>query len=341
MRMVVPTGLRGAVQGAADRLGLRPAPGLPAQVHLSVTDRCFLPCLHCDIHRNRAPDRPTEDWLRFLDRLARWLGAGAVNFAGGEPLLRRDLEVLLARARDHGFATSFNTNGWLVTRERARRIAHAGTTITYVSLDGVREETVDRTRGRRGAFRRARAAVDHLQEAGGTQVILATILHGENAREIPALLDLVQARGLQLVVQPLYRNFGDGPDDPGWWRRSPLWPRDPAPVLEALNLLAEVRRGGGPVCNAEGQLRAMKGYFQDPERPNGLTCRAGHTDLAVDPRGNLRLCFFLDPVGTMDEDPEAVWARLRTLRRRWEVSRCQRTCNLLNCNFEEDARVPV
>jgi hypothetical protein len=30
----------------------------------------------------------------------------------------------------------------------------------------------------------------------------------------------------------------------------------------------------------------------------------------------------------------AVWDAPKTLRRRWEVSRCERSCNLLNCNFD-------
>jgi hypothetical protein len=30
----------------------------------------------------------------------------------------------------------------------------------------------------------------------------------------------------------------------------------------------------------------------------------------------------------------AIWDAPKTLRRRWEVSRCERSCNLLNCNFD-------
>jgi MoaA/NifB/PqqE/SkfB family radical SAM enzyme len=65
-------------------------------------------------------------------------------------------------------------------------------------------------------------------------------------------------------------------------------------------------------------------------------CKAGHADIAFDPAGNVRLCYFLEPVGNVAEDAslERIWTRVGTLRRRYEVSRCTRTCNLLNCNFE-------
>ena len=81
-----------ALRQAAELARLRPAPGPPTQVHVSVTDRCNLPCVHCAIHRKKTKDLSTEAWLRFFDDLAGWLGEAGVNFAGGEPLIRTDLE---------------------------------------------------------------------------------------------------------------------------------------------------------------------------------------------------------------------------------------------------------
>ncbi len=327
------------LERALDRARLRRAPGRPTQVHLSVTDRCFLPCLHCDIWKNEAADLPTGVWLDVIDRLGDWCAPAAMNLVGGEPLLRRDLPELVARAVARGFTVSFNTNGWLVTEARARALAEAGASIAYVSLDGARRETVDHSRGKAGSFDRALAAIDRFTALPNPRVIVATVLHGRNAAEIPELLDFVKRRDLQLVVQPLYQNFGPAPHDPGWWRKSPLWPRDEterAAVEAALDLLSEERDRGGPVCNETAQLQAMKGHFADPEGDNGLLCRAGHADLSFDPQGRVRLCYFLDPVGTVfDAIPfELMWTAPRALRRRWEVSRCDRHCNLLNCNFD-------
>ena len=74
---------------------LRRAPSLPQQIHLSVTDRCFLPCLHCDIWKNDTTDLPTQDWLDVIDKLGSWCPNGSMNFVGGETLLRKDLEILI------------------------------------------------------------------------------------------------------------------------------------------------------------------------------------------------------------------------------------------------------
>ncbi|MCB9762202.1 MAG: radical SAM protein [Alphaproteobacteria bacterium] len=324
------------VNAALDRARLRRAPGRPTQIHLSVTDRCFLPCLHCDIWKNKTPDLPGEVWRDTLDRLAAWLGPVATNFVGGEPLLRKDLESLMAHSVNLGNEVTFNTNAWLVTDDRARAIHEAGVSIAYISMDGAREATVDHSRGRKGSWQKCQEAFDRFDRHPNPRVVVTCILNGHNAAEIPALLELVKARGYQLVVQPLYQNFGDNAYDPDWFKTSPLWPTDLGPIDEALDVLIAERRRGGPVCNAAGQLIAMKGYFAKPDVFNGLTCKAGHSDLSFDPHGNIRMCYFLEPVATVfDMAPLfAIWDAPKTLRRRWEVSRCERSCNLLNCNFD-------
>lgn len=321
-----------------DKAKLRRAPGRPQQIHLSVTDRCFLPCLHCDIWKNDTVDLPGEVWLNTLDRLAEWVGPASVNFVGGEPLLRKDLEDLMARATALGNTVTFNTNGWLLTEKRAKRLHEAGVEIAYVSMDGIRKETVDHSRGREKSWEKAMQAFDLLDKHPSPRVVVTCILNKTNAGEIHELIEFVKDRGYQLVVQPLYQNFGEVEYDPYWFKQSVLWPTDLGPIDDAIDLLIEERKRGGPVCNAVGQLAAMKPYFRDPVTFNGLTCKAGHSDLSFDPQGNIRMCYFLEPVATVfDMAPlAAIWDGPETLRRRYEVSRCERSCNLLNCNFDRD-----
>jgi MoaA/NifB/PqqE/SkfB family radical SAM enzyme len=329
------------VEGLLDRVQLRRAPGRPTQLHLSVTDRCFLPCVHCDIWKNKTPDLPTEPWEDLIDRLADWCAPAAMNFVGGEPLLRKDLESLMARAVRRGFEVSFNTNGHLMTEARAEAIAKAGVSIAYVSLDGIRKETIDHSRGREGSLEKAVRAIDLLQAQDSPRVVIACILHAGNVAEIPELLDFVRSRGMQVVFQPLYQNFGDVDHDPDWWRKSELWPHE-ASAREALgdclDQLSVERLRGGPICNSVDQLQAMKTYFERPAEDARQLCRAGHSDLSFDPQGNIRLCYFLDPVGSIfDATPLPMkWSSPAALRRRWEVSRCTRHCSLLNCNFHRE-----
>ena len=142
----------GALDRVLDRMQLRRAPQRPAQVHMAVTDRCFLPCLHCDIWKNKTPDLEGAIWSKLIDELGQWCAPAGMNFVGGEPLLRKDLEALMGQAVRAGFEVSFNTNGWLVSDARARAISEAGVSVAYVSLDGMNRPTVDHSRGREGSF---------------------------------------------------------------------------------------------------------------------------------------------------------------------------------------------
>jgi len=329
----------GVVDRVLDKARLRRAPGRPSQVHLAVTDRCFLPCLHCDIWKNKTPDIEEDVWANLIDRLGDWCAPAGMNFVGGEPLLRKDLERLMARAVRNGFEVSFNTNGWLVTEDRAQAISEAGVSVAYVSLDGIEAATVDHSRGREGSFDKAMQAIDRLDALPNPRVVIAAILHGENADEMAGLLEFVRDRNLQLVVQPLYQNFGDNDYDPQWHENTALWPQTPAALASidtAIDLLVSERMRGGAVCNPVGQIAAFSKHFRSPGVDNGYQCRAGHSDLSIDAHGNVRMCYFLDPVATIyDPSPlPLVWDGATTLRRRWEVSRCDRACNLLNCNFE-------
>ena len=331
--------LSNLVEGLLDRRQLRRAPGLPSQLHLSVTDRCFLPCLHCDIWKNEAEDLPTADWMQVIDRLGQWCAPASMNFVGGEPLLRSDLKLLVRQAVGNGFEVSFNTNGWLVNEKRASELCEAGASVAYISLDGMHEKTVDHSRGKAGSYAKAMAAIDHFDRLPNPRVVIASVLHAQNATEIIELLHWVEKRQLQLVVQPLYQNFGNVAYDPDWWKTSPLWPASERQLQlldETLDILTVARLKGRPVCNEAAQLQAMKFHFRQPQKDSGVSCRAGHSDLSFDPHGRVRLCYFLEPIGTIYEACSFadMWARVETLSRRWEVSRCERHCNLLNCNFD-------
>jgi MoaA/NifB/PqqE/SkfB family radical SAM enzyme len=329
----------GVVDRVLDKAQMRRAPARPAQVHLAVTDNCFLPCLHCDIWKNKATDLPTQTWLDLIDRLGAWCAPGGMNFVGGEPLMRKDLEQLMAAAVSQGFEVSFNTNGYMVTERRAQSISDAGVSIAYVSMDGIHKATVDHTRGRAGSHDKAMAAIDRLDAMPNPRVVIASILHGQNAAEMAELLAFVRDRELQLVLQPLYQNFGENLYDPDWWKTSSLFPGTEGELKaidSALDLLSMERMRGGAVCNSVAQLQAMKQHFRQPGQDSGETCRAGHSDLSIDAQGKVRLCYFLDPIASIDDPAPLhwIWDKPETLRRRWEVSRCDRACKLLNCNFE-------
>ncbi len=96
-------------------------PGPPLWLLAELTYRCPLHCVFCynpiDF-AEQSSEIATEDWLRVL-RQGRALGAVQLGLSGGEPLLRDDLEVIVAEAHHLGYYTNLLTSGVGLTRERA------------------------------------------------------------------------------------------------------------------------------------------------------------------------------------------------------------------------------
>ena len=316
---------------------LRKAPGLPEQIHVSVTDRCTLPCRMCDIWKIKpGPEMTTVEWKGVFDQMASWAGQVGLNFAGGEPFLRKDLFELIGYATDLGFTVTSNTNATTFNKRRVQQLSESGLDILYVSMDGFTDTTHDHMRGEAGTHAKVMRTLDYVHGVDNPRVIIAMIVSRHSVGEVKQMADWTRERGYQVVFQPLFNNFGRT-YDPNWFVNSPHFPTpDQLPELdEALDYLIGIKEADGHVCNSVGQLKEMKRYFRNPSVSNGLPCNAGHSDISLDPYGNLLLCFWLPPVGNVRKQPIPwMWNSLQSQRRRWEAHNCPRTCNMLNCNFE-------
>jgi cyclic pyranopterin phosphate synthase len=119
-------------------------------LRISVTDRCNFRCVYCmprDVfgHGYRFMDRKELLTFEEIERVARAFtahGVRKIRITGGEPLLRRDLEVLVERlaAIDGIEDLTLTTNGALLT-QKARALAAAGLSRVTVSLDSLDDET--------------------------------------------------------------------------------------------------------------------------------------------------------------------------------------------------------
>jgi cyclic pyranopterin phosphate synthase len=114
-------------------------------VRVSVTDRCNFRCQYC-MPAEGMPWLGREELLTFeeIERLVRILasmGVGKVRLTGGEPLVRRELEKLVAmlRAVDGVEEIALTTNGYLLA-DRAEGLVAAGVERFNVSIDSLQRD---------------------------------------------------------------------------------------------------------------------------------------------------------------------------------------------------------
>jgi cyclic pyranopterin phosphate synthase len=173
-------------------------------LRVSLTDRCNLRCAYCmppeGLDWLPAPEVLTGDEVSRLIRIGvRLLGIREVRFTGGEPLLRRDLDSIIARtaALAPRPEISLTTNGIGLAR-RAAALRAAGLDRINVSLDTLRPE-VFRKLARRDRLPDVLEGLAGAAAAGLTPVKVNTVLmRGLNDGEAVTLLAYCLARGYEL-----------------------------------------------------------------------------------------------------------------------------------------------
>jgi cyclic pyranopterin phosphate synthase len=175
---------------------------------VSLTDRCDLACVYCRPSRSdgylesRLDDRA---WQAMLAGLAA-SGVRRVRFTGGEPLLHRGLESIVAAARRLGFEDVALTTNATQLAARAAALRAAGLQRITISLDSLDRARFARlTRG--GRLEEVLAGVDAAVGAGFDEVKLNTVvLRGENDDELGEIVRFAWARGIVprfLEVMPI------------------------------------------------------------------------------------------------------------------------------------------
>jgi cyclic pyranopterin phosphate synthase len=120
-------------------------------LRISVTDRCNFRCVYCMPKEIFGPDYPYLEHaaiLRYeeITRLAKLLvglGVRKIRLTGGEPLVRRELEKLVAMlaAIPNLDDLSLTTNGAALSRDKAQLLKDAGLRRITVSLDSLDDAT--------------------------------------------------------------------------------------------------------------------------------------------------------------------------------------------------------
>lgn len=204
------TALMGRPSASDDlRYGRAPRGGQPARqatsgahrapvVVWNCTRTCNLACRHCysDSHAQAYDQLDGDEAREMIDDIAH-MGAPAMLFSGGEPLVRKDALALIAHARDQGLPVTVSSNGTLIDHRMARQLAHLRVRYVGISLDGI-GAVHDEFRGRAGAFDRAIRGIRALRDVG-VKVGIRITLSPSSIAVLDDLFDLVEREGIARV----------------------------------------------------------------------------------------------------------------------------------------------
>ena len=192
-------------------------------LRISVTDRCNFRCTYCmpkEVFGRDFAFLQRDELLTFeeIARLARHfvsMGVRKIRLTGGEPLLRRDLERLVAQlaAIDGLDDIALTTNGSLLTREKALALKAAGLQRITVSLDSLDDATFRAMNDVSFPVSRVLDAIEFAAEAGLTPVKVDMVVkRGMNDRDIALIAR--RFRGTGHIVR--FIEYMDVGNSNGW-----------------------------------------------------------------------------------------------------------------------------
>jgi pyrroloquinoline quinone biosynthesis protein E len=180
----------------------------PLWLCAELTYACPLQCPYCsnpvDFSRQRDTLK-TEDWIRVLQQ-ARLLGAVQLGFSGGEPLLRRDLETLVAEGRRLGYYTNLITSASGLGEERLKALKQAGLDHIQISFQAGARELSD--------FMAATEIFEHKLAAAklvkqyGYDIVLNFVVYRDNIEQIEQMLEMAAEVGADHVELANVQYYG-------------------------------------------------------------------------------------------------------------------------------------
>ncbi len=188
-----------AAVGATQAPRSASAPGPPLWLLLELTYRCPLHCVFCynpTEFAKTGPELATDDWLRVL-RQARALGAVQLGLSGGEPLVREDLEPIVAHAHTLGFYINLITSGIGMTEARIRSLKAAGLDHIQLSFQDSTRELNDFLSSTRTFELKSKVA--GLIRQYGYPMVLNVVLHRLNIDHVGEILEMAETMGAQYV----------------------------------------------------------------------------------------------------------------------------------------------
>ena len=173
----------------------------PYIISWNLTRRCNLGCKHCYIDASSAMpgELTTDEALRILDEIAEVNRETIMILTGGEPLLRPDLDPLVARAAGLGMMAVLGTNGTLLTADRARALADRGLAGVGISLDSLVASRHDQFRGVDGAWSRTVQGIHAAREAG-LDVQIQMTLTRDNWTELEQVVRFARDSGARVLT---------------------------------------------------------------------------------------------------------------------------------------------
>ena len=171
----------------------------PMALLAELTYRCPLRCGYCSNPEDWGRftrELDTETWQRVMIEAGR-MGVYHAHLSGGEPLLRDDLERIVAVARYEDLYVNLITSGWGATETRVEKLARAGVDHVQVSFQDTDPARADRIAGTTAHAHKLKVA--RWVRAADMELSVNVVLHRSNIARVGEHIALAESLGAQRI----------------------------------------------------------------------------------------------------------------------------------------------
>lgn len=258
----------------------------PMYLYWFVTENCNLKCTYCygNFCKKPSQDLSIEETLKLVDEFAE-AGVRRITVLGGEPMLYKEIGVVIERLAQKKISCSVLTNGTLVPEriDVLKKVDEVG-----LSIDGS-PRVHDSIRGA-GNFDTLIQAIAAVKEIKKTIVLTYTIF-SENIGELEYVLEFVKKHDIFLTVNLAHGRINEE-------KSIPVSKADKESCKKALKTIIEYKRKGYPVFRTYrtlNQMLAWADYGIDGSNrkpsPDFPVCQFGKYAACVSANGTLYPCF--------------------------------------------------
>ena len=269
----------------------------PLFVGWALTNQCNCKCYYCLEIKNDLPELNTRQIFSRID-LLKSLGTLRINFTGGEPLLRDDLEQIVEYTRSKNISVSLSSNGILFP-EKFNFLKNKISGIT-LACDGPKE-IHDQIKGP-GTHARVLTALDLLKDSK-IKVLISVALSKENTKitTIDYILKIAESYQAKIIFQPAV-DYSISDNNPTYFS-----PQD-VEYQRVLQYIIHKKKMDKKrvVFNSLSTLRILQ-YW--PLNKKVLNCPAGHIYCRIRPDGAFCLCGWESEIFFKQKDLDAVSMR--------------------------------
>ncbi|MBF0440627.1 MAG: radical SAM protein [Oligoflexales bacterium] len=248
-----------------------------------LTNRCNAHCKYCNIPNRNKDEIDTSRALSIIDELAA-LGTVRVGLYGGEALLRKDLSLIIERAKSYGMIVHVYSNGFLVPKYIDLLSRTDG---VFLSLDGP-QEIHDEFRGV-GSYEKVIKAIDVLE--GKVPIYINAVITKKNVNQIKFLSRFAEEKKCLLNMQ-IVSQISELSSDVSDWKLND------SELKEVARQIRDEKKKNRYIAMSNTFLnrivhRKEENYHKKGYQMGIVRCWNGRASCQIDANGNLHSCLHI------------------------------------------------